>query len=541
MDVNFIWTESYTHDKVKNSNPAFERLSMIFNLAIMHNQLVFRNISNIFKGICMMQSKEEKFKEAAKIFMIAGSLFEKIITEQVMIKDIQSMDFSEQVLQMHSHLMKAQAQYCAFEKVKLAATKNFNLLAKLAKQASILYGKAYLIASKPPITKTVDKTSFTSVVQFNELSFLYQAHFYAASQFQQETEETAEGMGKAVINIRKAKECIDNIKSFEKDLSPALLSQYQVFAKQCSEKFDFIEDQNKKIYHEEVPTIPAEIESLAFSQPISIDNELNAPFEGQEAFSQLVPLPVRLLEREYKNETSAYMESIIKTSQQCDSKQEFIIGKHCVSSKLDSNSGSPIIPDGLWAQVSQCKEKGGPQKLQEMIDQLYSISGTGMEALEKIGTMIQNEEDEDKNMKLKYGINWKRESSIVMNKGMKNQLNYYTSKFGQAKEEDTKIETMYSTNKANFILLDKDRAGLSELIPKKRDDRIDKPRNTSKLSDLLSNLAELKKSCETIIAKMLSAFDNDAVTNEMYEIHKGIKNKQTVTIFFHFFYRNLKC
>ncbi len=399
--------------------------------------------------------------------MIAAGLFDKLKIEASGLKTPDyGLDLTEQNLHMCSHIMKAQAQYCAHERVKRTAATKFTMLAKLAMQAAAYYGTAYSYATTPPVCTAADPKNFVAILHFNEISFMAQAHYWVAMNCQKECDESAVGIGKAIAYIRKANDYLATLKQSEKTLSPAVLTLYRELVKHYADKRDYLDDQNRKIYHETVPARVDEIEMLPFGQPIVMDSELAKAFEGQEIFARLVPSGVRLLEEEYKAEVTTVMNQTFATIKQIDSVQDQFLSKHGLPACLHAVTTDQSIPEDLWQKIKQCKEKGGLNGLNQVMMGVSTMAENNADTLSKLAQQLQQEEEEDQAMRTKYGSAWNRLPSTNLNPATKNQVEYYKQKYQQGKQTDDKLRSDFEGKKPQLALIDLDRADLVAKMPK---------------------------------------------------------------------------
>jgi hypothetical protein len=412
-------------------------------------------------------SVEDKFKEAADSFLKAAWIFEKIKLETGNLKTPDfGIDFSEQNLLMCTYIMKAQAQYCAFEKVKRKKPDGYQLLSKLAMQASVLYGKAYSIASTPPVCKSADPKNFIAILQFNEYTFIAQAYNWMSLYWEKFAEDKGEGMGNALVNIRKACEYLSILRNMEKQLSPAVMTIYKDLITHYCDKRNYLEGQNNKIYHETVPAKPEEIECQSFGSPISIETELSKPFEGQEVFAKLVPPAVMILEEEYKTEIASIMSLGYQKVQECDHKEREFLASHNLPSCLHAVSGEQVLPEDLWEKVKLCKEKGGVKSLEQMINGVNGLSENNSGLIEMLRKQLKEEEEEDASMRTNYGPAWNRPPSANLTPQMKKQLEYYNEKLNQGKKTDVATQEKLNIKKEYLNMLESDKQALSAGIPK---------------------------------------------------------------------------
>lgn len=456
VDIRFTWYDSNTREKKVTTNAATEKLAMLYNLAIIYSQI----------GANLAGLPDDHFKEAANNFLKAAWILEKIKAESGGLKSPDfGLDLSEQNLHMCSYIMKGQAQYCTYQKVKTTRPDKYGLLAKLAMQASAYYGNAYSYASTPPLCKALDSKKFTPILQFSETSFIAQAYYWDALEKQQICTKTTEGMGKAVASIRKANQYINGMKKYEKSLAANILNPYKELCQQLQEKLAHMENQNSKIYHENVPDGVTEIDCMPFGNPISIEEELNKPYEGQAILQRMVPPAVRELEEEYKKEVSKVMGQAFDIAKKNDVAQEQMLAKFGLPAALHAVSGD-ALPEDLWQRIKQCKERGGYNGLLQVLNGVAGIAENNGNAIQKLFAQLKQEEDEDQSMRSKYGSAWTRLPSSAINQTMVSQINYYKQKLDQGKEADHKIKQMVHDKKPLLDLLELDRDTLTSRIPK---------------------------------------------------------------------------
>eukprot|EP00831_Metopus_contortus_P077401 TRINITY_DN725_c0_g2_i2.p1 TRINITY_DN725_c0_g2~~TRINITY_DN725_c0_g2_i2.p1 ORF type:complete len:266 (-),score=53.31 TRINITY_DN725_c0_g2_i2:207-1004(-) len=259
-----------------------------------------------------------------------------------------------------------------------------------------------------------------------------------ACHYEKQCEQTTEGIGKAIANIRKASEYIEILKKMEKFLSPTILSQYRDLSRFIIDKRKYLEDQNNKIYHEMVSTKVDEIEGINYGNPTPIDTELSRPFEGQEVFSRMIPPAVKMLEEEFKNEVGSVLNNAFSIAQRIDMDQDKLFMKYNLPACLHAVSGEQNIPEDLWVRIKSCKEKGGVTGLSQMIQSLHTMSENNLSQVSNLQKKLADEEAEDNTMRIRYGPSWNRMPSGNLNPAMKKQVQYYEEKLKQAKSTDEK-------------------------------------------------------------------------------------------------------
>jgi len=458
INVSFTWQDSYSRDKKTTTNPLMERVGMLYNLAVVYNQM----------GINYVNTKGDKLKEATNSFLTAAWIFDRIKLEISGKNPADfTLDLSELNMNMGDLLMKAQAQQSTYDKIKLTRTDKPNLLAKLAMQAGEYYAGAHNYANTAPLSKVSDAKTFVPLIKFHENLLKAQAYYWTGVIYHEKCKETTQGIGIGIANLRKANSYVSAMSKMEKQLSPPVLNYYKDFLKKLQEKTEVTENQNKKLYHEVVPENIEDPELMPYGQPISIEAELTKQYEGKEILANMIPPVVRQIEYEYKNEVGQLIRQIFDTTKQTDSVQSDFLGKHNLPAALHAISGEQKIPEDLWQKIKEYREKGGIGGLEKIMANVASLADNNSTSIDRLLAELKQEEDEDEDMRRRYGTLWNRTPSIVENQGIKKQVNHYKEIYDRAKAADLTIRDTIEKNKPNLALLDMSREELTLRIPRR--------------------------------------------------------------------------
>jgi len=457
VNVCFEWYDAYTNDKRKSSNPIIERIGMLYNLGVVYNQI----------GVNLVNSPEDKIKEAANIFLTAAWIFDRIKLDLVnlQIKELSS-DLSESSLSMCSYLMKAQAQSCAYERVRSTREDKPDLIAKLAMQACKDYEVANGYSRTLGISRTANGKDMATIMQFKEDAFRSRAYYWSAIEFKKRCEQTTVGMGKAAANIRKALECVNVMKLKEKNYTGKLMEEYKALHTQCTSMQKDIDNQNYRYYHESVPPHPTEIDPMPYGKPISIEAELERPFDGRDNFSLKVPPGVKMLANEYKKGVEMIVQEALGIAKEMEEWRIQLLKKYNLPSSIHAVSNEQKISNNIWQRIKKCKEVGGLRGLNHMLYGVEELSKSNEINILKIHNQLKEEEKEDAEMRQKYESKWTRVASKGLNTNMLKQLEHLKQKLDQGKESDIKIKNFVLNMKEPFELLELDRDTLTSKIPK---------------------------------------------------------------------------
>lgn len=458
VDVRFTWYDSYSRDKKNSTSPLVERLSMLYNLAVLYNQM----------GINYANMPGDKLKEATSSFLTAAWAFDRIKLEASnAVQGDFTLDLGELNVNMCGLLMRAQAQQCTYDKIKVTRADKASLLAKLAMQAAEYYAGAHGFANTPPLSKTSDAKTFVPLIKFHENLLRAQAYFWNGVMYHERCKETTEGIGKGVANFRRANSYLEPMAKMEKYLPQQTLNSYKDFTQKLKDRAELVEKQNTKLYHEPVPEVIDDPELMPYGQPISLEAELATPYDGQDVLAKMIPLAVRQLEREYKDEVGALLGQVFDVAKQADSVQLDFLGKHNLPAALHAVSGEQKIPDDLWQKIKECREKGGAEGLEKLVANVAALADNNSASIQKLLADLKQEEDEDEAMRAKYGAVWSRMQSSVQNQQVKQQVNYFRDMYEKGKNADATVKGMIESSKGELGVLEMTREELTARIPKR--------------------------------------------------------------------------
>eukprot|EP00826_Nyctotherus_ovalis_P036486 TRINITY_DN3238_c0_g2_i1.p1 TRINITY_DN3238_c0_g2~~TRINITY_DN3238_c0_g2_i1.p1 ORF type:complete len:560 (+),score=173.41 TRINITY_DN3238_c0_g2_i1:182-1861(+) len=454
LNLNFIWTDSRTGRVISSDDPLSERFSVFYNLGVTYNQL----------GISLA-AKSANYEEAAKQFLVAAWAFEELGVEVCKYQaDELGVDLSRHNLLVCSELMKAQAQYCEHKKVHLAGSTNYALLSKLAMQASRHYSTAHTYASLPFISKSVSK-DFANILQFNKHSFMSQAYFWKCNEYLAKGRQKGSSIGVALANITKAIECLASLDVVRNLLPPLVIEQCEKLLAEYQSIALKLEKENINVYHEEVPLSANEIDSVVCGRPISIESELNAPFDGQAILARMSPVQAKTLEEEYKNTIGAIIAKAFKLIKKVNTDRKEIFKQFSLPATFYALYRGQELPRNLWEKIKYCKELNSTSSLTDLLKQILVLSKSNAEYLHKFKQQIEQEENEDKMLREQYGDLWKREPSTNTNRSIKTQLGYYETALVQGMKTDAKLKSVIEKCADKLVLLDKNKTELTGMMP----------------------------------------------------------------------------
>lgn len=406
-------------------------------------------------------------REATAHFLIAAAIFDKIKIEISGLKEEEiTLDLTEANIEVCMYMAKAQAQYCAFEKVRKTNSGRFSLLAQLAMQTSAFYQKAYQAIAAPPMEAAKSLRNHVLVIHYNVWAFMARANYWMAQQHIKLLRESGAGIGTAIAYMNKACACMRQLEEQKTKLPPSIAKQYDNLVGHFSEQREHLERRNTAVHREPVPSEVDAIECLQYSQPFSLDDDLNRPFEGKEIISRLVPPEVHKLANEYKS----FIEGIINEAQQriiiCDREEAGFKKKHNLPACLYAVSGEQKLPEDLLAKIQQCNEKGGLKFLRYTLEELNTIADTIEMKINNLLIQLQYEGEEDQEFRGRYGMLCSQARSEELTLGIVAQIGNYREKLAQGKMIDTSVANTLKSEEEFFDLIEIDKSEIISRIPK---------------------------------------------------------------------------
>eukprot|EP00826_Nyctotherus_ovalis_P055404 TRINITY_DN7352_c0_g1_i10.p2 TRINITY_DN7352_c0_g1~~TRINITY_DN7352_c0_g1_i10.p2 ORF type:complete len:432 (-),score=157.88 TRINITY_DN7352_c0_g1_i10:705-2000(-) len=406
-------------------------------------------------------------KEAAAHFLVAAAIFDKIKIEVSGLKPEEvTLDLTEANIEVCAHMIRAQAQRCAYEKVKRSATSKYNLLSQLAMQAAVFYQKAYQLVTTPSMEQAKELRSHRTVLHYHVCEFTSQANYWMAQQFLRQMKETSRGIGIAIGYFKQAYSALKEMEEEKKKLPQPIVNQYENLLKHFAERINNLEGKNNRAFHEEVPKEVEKIECLQYSQPFSLDDDINRPFEGKDIIYRLVPAEVQKLADEYKS----FIEGIIAEAQQwitiSDRVQESFKKKHDLPACLYAASGEQKVPEDLLAKIQQCKEKGGMKLLRFRLEELSAASETIEMKINNLLIQLQCEEEDDEEFRKLHGALCTQATSKSLTQAIHNHLNDHRESLRKAKTVDASVAYTLEKEQEYLELIAIDKSELINRIPK---------------------------------------------------------------------------
>eukprot|EP00826_Nyctotherus_ovalis_P030029 TRINITY_DN2383_c0_g3_i3.p1 TRINITY_DN2383_c0_g3~~TRINITY_DN2383_c0_g3_i3.p1 ORF type:complete len:430 (+),score=137.87 TRINITY_DN2383_c0_g3_i3:639-1928(+) len=414
-----------------------------------------------------MVSDSDKLKEAGIHFLTAASIFERISLESKGLRREElSLDFSETNLRMCQCITRAQAQSCAFEKVKQSGFNKFNLLSQLAMQASSYYSQAYHLMTSSSMSRVVNLKKFSSIMYFNKCVFEAQANYWMSEKCVSNIKNLKSDAGKAIAYINRALSSLTSLEEQKANIAPGLYLQRENLFSRYSKRKEYLVQVNAEKYHEAVPKTVDDIDCFPFSQPLSLEEDLSCPFEGREVLERLVPLEVNELKGRYKVFVGSIIRIAEKVLAEANATQEAFLARHNLPACFYAAVEEEKVPEALLVKIQQCKEKGGMRLMKVALDGLNYAAASSESKINSMIAQLQYEVEEDEAFRQRYGKQCMLTRSEELVQPLRRQVQYYAQKLKEARKVEERVGEIFVVEEENMELIEIDKEELMAKIPR---------------------------------------------------------------------------
>ncbi|KAI5302815.1 bck1-like resistance to osmotic shock, partial [Ascosphaera pollenicola] len=444
IKVTFTWYDAFTSKTTSQYSLAFEKASVIYNIAAVLSCHAANQIRH----------EEIGLKAAFHSFQAAAGMF-TYINENFL--HAPSTDLSRETVKTLTQIMLGQAQEVLVEK-QIEDGKKPALLAKLANQGAYHFVQA-VEGTQENVDKGVFSRSWLHIVQA-KASYLGAL----ANHFQASADEEAGSHGAAISRWQAALDQIQQALSFVKSLpssfsstanlgsetTPAFNAVFTRYLTTIREKLNQANKDNDFLYHEIVPsesTLPR-IAKLPAAKPIPISelyqNQDVSRIVGPDIFARIIPMPVTEASSIYEEEKARLLRAEAEKVDTANSE---------MLAALDYLKIPDIIPV-LKGQVQEnsepspevvrfCKAIADGGLLREQLDSLRERETTILSALDRCTTDLDREESTCEKMRLKFGAEWTQQPSAKFSATLKNEMKRYRTAINEASANDSTLMTWW--------------------------------------------------------------------------------------------------
>ncbi|KAI0461817.1 hypothetical protein LJB42_004892 [Komagataella kurtzmanii] len=438
LNVSFTWYDAFrTSSKVKQHSTAFEKASVLFNLAATFSELGKSTLS------------EGNFKASYTNFQYSAGILQ-FIAENFL--HAPSGDLDPEVVTTFQKVMIAQAQEIFLLKMfnDDSANVKHSLVAKLAKAASNMY-ESITEPLKGFLSKGVPIT-FSQLTAYKAIYYDALAHYHNALH-----NKATSKYGAAIADLKEAE---SQLKECENTFLPSDFKQIGDFQSELSElikiELPSIEKDNEFVFNDHVPSTAPIIKPLEGAKPISLADQDFSATVGKDLFEKIIPMSVHEQSSLYSEMQAQLLREEGSNVELLDEELSSLMSYlNLPKSILELKELLEIKPDELRLDYSDSTQELDPRILSAALEIQDSSYVTEAQAVKRIKeeilsklnntqNLLLNEERNYSENKLRYGAKWTQQPSTMLNSSYKQNLTRTRKSLEDASLSDKKLESMIS-------------------------------------------------------------------------------------------------
>lgn len=517
--INFGWQDALSRRKVSEANYVVEKAGILFNIASLYSRLATSTDISTPDGP----------KLALNYFQFSAGCLEQVRKLSSEIRQLNTIDISAEHLTMLIHIMLAQGYYSMYCKIDKASG-NKNNVAKLAASISKHYSQAYELASREPLNRALSK-EYIDTLFYQDMLFRAASTYWISYIDREQGAKVGQGFGKAVTRLRLANEQISEAMKV-RGIRGEALETGRTLLESIRRELKATEQENLSVYMDSIPPATAldkvqELTMITPKYPPTVD--LASPYPGAEVLQMLIPPAVNALLTEYRELLHLIILEENTRAGHVNKQIGEVLQTMNLPQKLYAVEGSEeTIPEQTWLKVQQAQSSGGFTQIQNSMNSLKTLSESNIQMLNDLENMLKREEEEDKAMRTQYGAKWARAPSGASNSSLKNDIERYRSKAGEAAALDSNHETIFQTHKEILDLLNKSKAELDTLMPKIQTNSYATHPAVLRLKEVLENYYALQKRLTEELNALVGATEQDNIIGELMEVYSKQMQKEPV-------------
>ncbi|OTA91726.1 hypothetical protein M434DRAFT_397004 [Hypoxylon sp. CO27-5] len=473
IGADFTWYPALgynTERPIVHNNLKFELANILYNLAALYSQL----------AIASNRSSTEGLKTAASYFSQSAGVLTHLKTEVIPeLRTTPPEDMDEHTLDSLVQLQLAQAQECFWQKAVMDGYKDASI-AKLAAKVSDLYNEAGEAAMR---------SEAISSSWIHHMSAKHH-HFAAAAQYRAACDCLEKRKyGEEVARLRDAVACVTEglRESRGGYLHKTVVDDLNGLKRRVEEDLKRAERDNDVIYLKPVPPKPElKILDRATMAVPRIPPQVSAPLDylgekgefGPPLFTKLVPYSVHIAVSIYEERRDRLVnQNIIGELETLNERLHEVLSSLNLPGSFQAFEKPLGLPGTLVQHAEEIRQADALHRLQRSFADIDKLRAADLAMFEEGRTLLQAEEEEDVQLRRKYGTDrWLRpESRSEPNQGAKlwKQVIDAEGWFANSESSDGVVRDKFHSIEPMLAILAGPDRGLLDFVPSSR--RIETP------------------------------------------------------------------
>jgi programmed cell death 6-interacting protein len=492
--IQFCWYDIFKQKRASLYNIHFEKVNVLFNIGAIMSQIALQQNRALDDGI----------KICSKYLQNAAGVFTQVREELEKHPEVAvCLDLTTDCLNFLINLMLAQAQECFYEKAVNANMKS-GVLTKLAAQVSEYYEICYNLATTTNLKNVIHKKWITCVN-------LKMAGFKALAYYEESKKlKINEEFGQQVGYLRVAYQSLLNAAKDNKSPPPELFEWFGQVVSKVENELNSAEKENSQIYHEIVPLEhqlkPPEKQSMVKAVPLDKEKFTLTV----DPFATLVPTSVKKAESLYSERKSEMLREITKEVENHNETVKNALSSMGLPGAIQATENPYTIPQSLIEKMKVVQSEGGLKFLEDQIKNLDRLAQQASTLLTETLTMLDQEEADDNEMRVKFKDKWTRTPSHILTVNLRQELQKHKGNLEHARKSDQFILSKLEAHRDGISKLTWTREQMSAALP--TPSLLIDNNNDNKMPSLLNALKEKLQQLDTLL------FNRENLLKELREM-----------------------
>ncbi|KAI6013503.1 BRO1-like domain-containing protein [Pisolithus microcarpus] len=499
---------------------AFERASVLFNLAALYSQLAAAEDRSSQLGL---RRATTYYQSAAGTLSYLSSSALPRLRFPADAEEIPT-DLTGPFVRCLENLMLAQAQECAWQRAVADHYKNA-LIAKLATGVASLYASSLeAIRSAPStISSSLPSTWMTHIET-------KQRHFRAAAQYRKSIDDLeANRYGDEIRRLMDAEAEAKQGYSLVKrsSVAPAVIQDIKSLLDALQKNLGRAQRDNDLIYHCDIPASTA---ADPIVEVIMVKSNVSPGLLD----------PKSLLAREAvniynDNKRTLVKERVIEAAQVLDDEAERLLRSLNLPASLEALERPIGLPPSLLKKAEEVRLEQGPERIEAYLDDVQRLARRAMAILDEAMDILDNEASEDEAARKEVSLS--RPVSYKANRELVAKQQRYRSILLEAAQSDVTVREKWEESEAAIVNLTLDEEELEALVPSTTvsiDGKISRANNQTQiharaLRGLLESLDDIRKDRGQVVARAQRRLEVDDIKPSIISVASNFNRWEELT------------
>ncbi|CAE6369525.1 unnamed protein product [Rhizoctonia solani] len=471
--VSFPWHDAFTGKLTTQTSLAFEKASIIFQIAATHTSI----------AASQNRADPEGLKRAIHYFRTAAGMLTYINDNFL---HAPSTDLSKEVVKFLVGVVIAQATEVVYEKL---VEEKKALVTKVASQTAYLYNTLQEDV-KEFMGRGIFDRNWVTLIQIKA------KYFASLTQYHRALADDSSGKhGDALVRFQiaetHAKEAHRLAQSFTpyfvvtitptmpSDAGVAILELTKSHLALCTEHKNTAQKDNDLIYHSILPSEAAlpVIDKVSVAAPIPIQEVYGTPevqkVIGPDLFVRLVPLSVHESASVYSEEKAKMVRGESTRAEEADGDLRAgldslglpgALAKFREMAEGSNGDAESAVPQQIWTWKEEVESKESESPTEELLAQLDKLKA-GVDAdLATVSRELELESRECESMRVKYEHLWTQEPSASRTGSLRQELKSHREAYTAAASSDGQVISLWQNIKPGLDILRNNPASIFQRV-----------------------------------------------------------------------------